>query len=192
MASPGIENTQILVVDDENDLREFHRESLEGAGFVCFTACSGQVALEVFAAEQIDLAIIDVMMPEMAGLDLFAEVKEKYPRTAVLLMGAEERMDIAVSQIKGGALDYLIKPVDKAKLIDAVNEALEKQIEYLENLGDQQHLEELLVHQSKALENKIQEVKALSRMFGIMPVVEPTPGAAGGILKPRPELPETS
>ncbi len=74
-------------------------------------------------------------------------------------------MDVAVSQVKGGALDYLVKPVKKAKLIEAVNEALEKQSEFLENSDHQQHLEELLMHQSKALENKVREVRALNKMF---------------------------
>ena len=112
---------KILVVDDEEDLREFHRENLEGAGFVCSTASSGQAALAGLAAEEIDLAVVDVMMPDMSGLDLFTEVKEKFPRTAVLFVSAEDRIDVAVAQIKGGALDYLVKPVDKAKLIEAVN-----------------------------------------------------------------------
>lgn len=179
MRQPDIRKRQILVVDDEKDLRELHRENLEDAGFVCFTASSGRDALDVFVTEEIDLTVIDVMMPEMSGVELFTKVKEKYPRTAVVFVSGEDRMDVAVSQIKEGALDYLVKPVDKAKLIEAVNEALEKQSAYLENFGHQQHLEELLVHQSKALENKIQEVKALNRMFSELPGAglsqEPTP-----------------
>ena len=158
-----------MVVDDEKDLRELLQEDLEDAGFVCFTASSGRDALGVLAAEEIDLAVVDVMMPEMSGVDLFTKVKEEYPRVAVLFVSVENRMDVAVSQIKGGALDYLVKPVEKTKLIEAVHEALEKQSAYLENFGHQQHLEELLVHQSKALENKILEVKALNRMFAELP-----------------------
>ena len=169
MPESNTKKRQILVVYDEKCLRELHRENLEDAGFVCFTASNGQDALKVFSAEEIDLAVLDAVMPEMSGVDLFAKVKENYPRVAVLFISAEDRMDVAVSQIKEGALDYLVKPVDKAKLIEAVNEALEKQSAYLENFGHQQHLEELLVHQSKALENKIQEVNALNRRFSELP-----------------------
>ena len=192
MAGSGIRDRKILVVDDEEDLRELHRENLEGAGFVCFTASSGQAALAVLAAEEIDLAVVDVMMPDMSGLDLFTEVKEKFPRTAVLFVSAEDRIDVAVSQIKGGALDYLVKPVDKAKLIEAVNEALEKQSEYLEKFGHQQHLEELLVHQSKALENKVREVRSLNRKFAELSEANASPGSAGIVIKPAPELPGAS
>ena len=176
-----------MVVDDEKDLRELLQENLEDAGFVCFTACGGREALKVFASEEIDLAVVDVMMPGMNGVDLFTRIKEEYPRVAVLFVSAETRMDVAVSQIKGGALDYLIKPVDKTKLIEAVIEALEKQSAYLENFGHQQHLEELLVHQSKALENKIREVEVLNQKVAGLPAQTGIPDS--GALR---EPPKTS
>ncbi len=117
MPEQGITKRQILVVDDEKDLQELLQENLEDAGFVCFTACSGRDALRVFAAEEIDLAVVDVMMPGMSGVDLFTRIKEEYPRVAVLFLSAENRMDVAISQIKGGAMDYLVKPVEGTKLI---------------------------------------------------------------------------
>jgi len=191
MPSPGDKNTHILMVDDETDLLESRREELESAGRVCFTARGEQAALAVLAAEHIDLAIVDMTMTEMSGIGLLKEIKEKYPRTAVLLTGAEDRVDLAVSLIKDGAIDYLVKPVDRAKFIAAVKDALEMQSQYLENLGHQQHLEELLVHQSKALENKIIEVKALSGMFVELVVVKAKLNSIG-ILDSAPEPPGAS
>lgn len=160
-----------MVVDDEQDHRDLQKETLEEAGFACFTAASGEDALKVLAEEKIDLAIVDVRMPGMSGPELFTEVKDSYPGVAVLFVSVETRMDIAVTHLKSGALDYLVKPVSKAELIQSVNDALEKQNHYLENYGQQEHLEELLLHQSKALENKVREVKALNRMFSKMPVL---------------------
>ena len=191
MARPGIKNAHILIVGDETGLLDSRREDLEGDGRVCSTAHGRQAALEALAAEQIDLAIIDMTMEVMSGLGLFREIKEKYPRTAVLLVGAEDRVELAVSLIKDGVIDYLVKPVDRAKLINAVKDGLEKQSQNIENLGHQQHLEELLVHQSKALENKISEVKALSGMFAELVVVK-AKLSASGILDPGPEPPGTS
>ncbi len=188
MTRPGIKNTHILIVGDETDLVESLREDLEGAGLTCSIALSGQAALEAFAVQQIDLAIVDMTMLGMSGLGLFKEIKEKYPRTAVLLIGAEDRVDLAVSLIKDGAVHYLVKPVDRAKLINAAKDSLEEQCQNLENLGHQQHLEELLVHQSKALENKIMEVKALSGMFAELVVVKAKLNASG-ILNSGPEPP---
>ncbi len=165
MSRTGSRNHQILIVDDDRGLRDLHQENLEEAGFICYTASDGEAALEILAREAIDLAVIDIVIPGMSGLELFQRMKEQYPWVAVLFLSAVDQMDVAVSHVKGGAFDYLVKPVDKARLIGSVNEALEKQSEYLEMSGHQRHLEELLVHQSKALENKIREVRALNRMF---------------------------
>jgi len=171
-----------LVVDDESGLRDLHQENLEDAGFVCFTAENGQAALDVMTVEAIDLAVIDIIMPGMSGLELFQRMKKQYPWIAVVFVTAVDQMDVAVSRVKGGALDYLVKPVSKTKLIGAVGEALEKQSIYLENHGNQQHLEELLVHQSKALGNKVREVRALNRMFSEINSTRALPQNGAGTL----------
>ncbi|MDA0264422.1 MAG: response regulator [Chloroflexi bacterium] len=165
MTRTGNRHHQILIVDDEQGLRELLQENLEDAGYICFAASNGRTALDIMSAESIDLAIVDVMMPEMSGLELFQLMREKYPWVAVVFVTAVDQMDVAVSQVKNGAMNYLVKPVSKTRLIDAVSEALNQQSEFLENTGHQQHLEELLVHQSKALENKVREVRALNKMF---------------------------
>ena len=164
-----IDTRTILIVDYEKDFREYHRDSLKCAGYTCFTAASAQAASELLAATDIDLAVVDIMMPKMDGLELFQEVKQKYPQTAVLFVSDENRMDIAVSHLREGALDYLMKPLDGPTLVNAVHEALLRHGEYLENSGHQQHLEELLVHQSKALENKVREVKTLNQIVADLP-----------------------
>ena len=79
------------------------------------------------------------------------------------------------SHLKSGALDYLINPVSKAELVQSVNDAREKQNHYMENYDQQEHREELLLHQSKALENKVRGVKALNRMFAKMPMLGGSP-----------------
>ncbi len=97
--------------------------------------------------------------------------KNNHLDVAALFVSVEARMDIAVTHLKSSALDYLFKPVSKAELVQSVNDAREKQDHYLENYDQQEHREELLLHQSKALENKAREVKALNRMFAKMPML---------------------
>lgn len=126
MLSEGYKNNQILVVDDEVGLRDLHQENLEDDGFICFTAGNGPEALDILAVEAIDLAVIDIIMPGMSGLELFELMKDKYPWVAVLFVTAVDQMDVAVARVKGGASDYLVKPVSRTKLIGAVTEALEK------------------------------------------------------------------
>lgn len=186
MSGTANRNHQILVVDDESGLREIHQENLEDAGFICFTAANGQDALDLLAVEAIDLAVVDIIMPGMSGLELFQQMKERYPWIAVLFVTAVDQMDVAVSRVKGGALDYLVKPVSRAKLVGAVNEALERQSEYLENSGHQHHLEELLVHQSSALKNKVREVRALNRMFSELHGSRAMPPESAGALELQP------
>ena len=185
MSSTANRNHQILVVDDESGLRDIHQENLEGAGFICFTAANGQAALDVLAVEAIDLAVVDIIMPGMSGLELFQQMKEQYPWIAVLFVTAVDQIDVAVSRVKGGAFDYLVKPVSRDKLIGAVGEALEKQNEFLENSGHQRHLEELLVHQSNALKNKVREVRALNRMFSELHGGRALPQDVAGTLEPQ-------
>ena len=186
MSSEGNNNHQILVVDDESGLRDLHQENLEGAGFICFTAGNGPEALDLLAVESIDLAVIDIIMPGMSGLELSELMKERYPWIAVLFVTAVDQMDVAVSRVKRGAFDYLVKPVSRIKLIGAVTEALEKQAAAMETSGHQQHLEELLVHQSKALANKVREVRALNRMFLELRGGRAVPEDAAGTLELQP------
>ncbi len=158
-----VKNTHILVVNDESRLLDSQRGFLERAGFICFTATSAREALDVLSQEEIALAVIDVEMPGISGADLFAAIKEKYPWTGVVLVSDDERRDAAVAQIKAGALDYLVKPVEGSALVLAVRDALERRGSHLERIGDLQHLEELIAHQSKALDNKAQEIRSLTR-----------------------------
>lgn len=169
MTAPKGEITRILVVDDEKRFLDSHREILVNAGFDCSTASDDQTALECMSEGDISLALIDVAMLGLPEPDLFAEIREKYPWAAVVLVGEDDRRDAAVGHIKKGALDYLVKPIDGSHLVQAVNEALERHKNRMEGISQQQHLEELLVHQSKALENKIQEVKALNRILAGVP-----------------------
>ena len=185
-------NHPILVVDDEEGLLNLQQDYLEAAGFMCFTASSGRAALQVLAGEAIDLVVIDVLMPGMSGLELFQQIKGKFPWTAVLFVTGVNEMDVAVSQVKDGAFDYLIKPVNRTRLIESVKKALESQSEYLESSSHQRHLEELLVHQSKALENKVREVRSLNRKFAELSEANASPSSAGIVIKPEPELPGAS
>ena len=92
MSGTANRNHQILVVDDESGLREIHQENLEDAGFICFTAANGQAALDLLAVEAIDLAVVDIIMPGMSGLELFQQMKERYPWIAILFVTAVDQI----------------------------------------------------------------------------------------------------
>ena len=124
-----LSKTQVLVVDDEQQIRDMFCESLQEAGHTCFSAAGGKEALGILANEAIDLVIIDIIMPGMSGLSLFEYMKERHPDVAAIFVTAMDDVNIAVSNLKHGAYDYLLKPVTLKRLKEAVDEVLEKREE---------------------------------------------------------------
>ncbi len=119
--------TRILVVDD--DLR--YCRSLEALldlnGFQIVTANSGQEAAEVFDRETLDLALLDVRMPDANGFDLLKRFKESRPSLPIIMLTANASIDAATDALRQGAYDYLRKPFEHAKLLKTIQNALEQQ-----------------------------------------------------------------
>ena len=109
----------ILVVDDDPGQRSLLCSFLTGQGFPVTTASSGQEALELLAAAQPGMLISDVRMPGMTGLELLGFVAERHPDLPVLLVTAYADIRDAVGAIRGGAVDYLEKPIDLDQLLEA-------------------------------------------------------------------------
>ena len=117
---------QILIVDDEEGIRDLLRENLEEQGYLCYTAASGESALGILAAHSVDLALVDMMMPGMTGISLFGHMTDRFPDTAVIFDTAVDDLSLAVRQLKKGAYDYMVKPVSRKRLLHSVEEALSK------------------------------------------------------------------
>jgi len=105
------ETGKILVVDDDADMRGLLSDVLESDGYRVGTAESGEKALQALAEEQYDLVLTDLRMKGMLGTALLSEIKHRYPDTGVILMTAFGTVESAIEAMKGGAMDYLIKPV---------------------------------------------------------------------------------
>ena len=112
---------KILVVDDEAFMREVLELRLRKKGFEVCLASSGAEAQEQTRAEEPDVVISDVMMPDLDGLELLQLLKAGDPHRPVVLITAHGTIDSAVEALKRGALDFLTKPLDYEKL-DAVLE----------------------------------------------------------------------
>jgi len=98
-------------VDDDADMRGLLSDVLESDGYRVGTAESGEKALQALAEEQYDLVLTDLRMKGMLGTALLSEIKHRYPDTGVILMTAFGTVETAIEAMKGGAMDYLIKPV---------------------------------------------------------------------------------
>ncbi len=110
---------KILVVDDEQSMCEFMEIMLKKEGYTVATSVSSREAIQMAAAENYDLIIADLMMPEMSGLELLKKVKKARPGQDFLVMTAFASVDTAIEAMKEGALDYITKPfkVDEIKLV---------------------------------------------------------------------------
>lgn len=120
----------ILVAEDEADIRNLLTISLEDEGYRVFPAADGMAALECFEAESIDLAILDVMMPRLDGFNLLRRIREKSTVPVIFLTARGEDMD-KVMGLGMGADDYLSKPFSMSELIARVAAHLRRSREYL-------------------------------------------------------------
>jgi two-component system, cell cycle response regulator len=110
----------LLVVDDEETLRSVVSQVLSADGFLVAEAASGEEALEVFQGETHQLVITDIRMGGMSGIELLTEIKRRNPDTQVVIMTSHASLDSALSAMRAGAYDYLIKPFESLDLISAV------------------------------------------------------------------------
>ena len=136
---------RILVADDEESIRWVLSKALKKQGFYVDLAEDGSQAKNLARKHHYDLAILDIKMPGIQGLDLLKQFRTEYPDTLIIIMTAEATMEHAVSAMKHGAYDYLTKPFDLTAL-DAIILKAEKAAELT---GKIDHLkEELQEHYS--------------------------------------------
>ena len=115
----------VLVVDDEEGVRASVRAILEETCEV-LEAENGEAALEVLAAHDVDLVMLDQRMPGEAGVDILPRVKALDPSVVVVLATAVREVRTAVEALKRGAYDYLTKPFDVDDILGLADRALEK------------------------------------------------------------------
>lgn len=125
---------KILVVDDEQSLREVLSIMLKRTGYAVTSAADGEEAIELLNKDIFDLVITDLRMPKIDGMEVLKAAKSASPETVVLLITAFASADSAVEAMKQGAYDYLTKPfqVDEVQLI--IRNALEKRRLTTENI----------------------------------------------------------
>ncbi|MBL4809681.1 MAG: sigma-54-dependent Fis family transcriptional regulator [Phycisphaerales bacterium] len=115
----------ILIVDDETILRESMANLLEDEGYESLQAENGRVAHEILLEREVDVVLSDVRMPEMDGMNLLAHLKKLAPQTPIIMMTAYGTVEDAVSAIRIGAWDYLLKPVQFDDLLLKIQRAIE-------------------------------------------------------------------
>jgi putative nucleotidyltransferase with HDIG domain len=139
---------KILIVDDETRVREIISRKLADEGYHCLTASNGNSALKLVKADQVDLVLLDIMMPGKSGTEVLKEIRDVRPDIAVIMVTAIADVQTAIALMKAGAYDYIIKPVELNVLLVSLNRALEKRQLLIENRDYQSHLENRVEEQT--------------------------------------------
>lgn len=121
---------RILVVDDEPDVRKVVRLSLEKAGYDVVEAEDGHQAVqEIKSGENpllLDVILTDIRMPKLNGLEAIQFFQYEFPHVSLIVLTGFPDLTMATSLMKNGIIDYLVKPVEKEKLLTAVAKAMEQ------------------------------------------------------------------
>jgi len=146
-------NQNILIIDDERNIRRTLDMILSGEGYQVFTCASAQAGLDVLKKDRIHLVLLDIVMPEINGLDLLPKLLEVRPNLAIIMISGHGSVQNAVLAIKRGAYDFLEKPLDRDKVLMAISRALQTRKLAAENRHLKQQIEGRyeMVGQSPAL-----------------------------------------
>src|SRR5258708_11819495 len=117
-------NESVLVVEDDAELREALVDTLRAADLSALSAPDAPAALQLLESEEIALVISDVQMPGPNGYQLLSSIRQLRPDLPVVLMTAHGTVAQAVSAMREGATDYIVKPFDAQALIDMARRQL--------------------------------------------------------------------
>ncbi|WP_297281150.1 response regulator [uncultured Anaerococcus sp.] len=139
-----MENNKVLILDDEDSIRQFMKINLEYQGYQTVEAASGEEAIKVFEQENPAVAILDVMLPGISGFEVCQTIREKSPKTGIIMVSAKSQDIDKILGLERGADDYIIKPFNPQELILRVRSlmrrvnlsSVEKQTSNSKNITD--------------------------------------------------------
>jgi two-component system response regulator AtoC len=121
---PEVENIEILVVDDELLTRDLLYDFLSSENYTVHLAEDGKKAISMIDEVDFKVALVDLKMPEIDGLEVASVLSEKKPYVPVVIMTAYPSVDSAVESIKKGIFDYIIKPFNISQLSKIISKAV--------------------------------------------------------------------
>jgi two-component system NtrC family response regulator len=148
---------RILVVDDDRAVRSALKVNLAKAGYEVRLVSSAEEATEALAEREVDLVVTDVKMPGRGGMALLEDLREHRPETRVVLMTGHGSVEDAVSAMKQGASDYIIKPISKTELLLVIQRALR---------------ERALLAEVKQLRAEVEERYGFENIIGAHPSIQ--------------------
>ena len=128
---------RILLVEDDKEIREGIEIFLRSQGYQVLQAADGLQGLEILKKEEVELAIVDVMMPRMDGITMVVKLREKYDFPVIFLSAKSEEVD-KILGLNMGADDYITKPFTPMELLARVNSQLRRYHRFMDRLNKQE------------------------------------------------------
>ncbi|MDZ7290243.1 MAG: sigma-54 dependent transcriptional regulator [candidate division KSB1 bacterium] len=161
------DKANILIIDDEEALRDSCSQALQKEGYTVRCAKDGMEGLEFFKKEFFHVVLLDLRLPGLDGMEVLSKIKEESPETPVIIITAYASIESAIEAMKRGAFDYLAKPFSPEELRIVIRKALDSRNILLENIYLRKELEaktefDLVVGKSKAMEKVLDIVRRVS------------------------------
>ena len=164
-----MEINHVLIVEDDKEIREGVQIYLQSQGYKVFQAADGIEGLEVLEKEEIHLAIVDVMMPRMDGIQMTVKLREKYDFPVIFLSAKSEEVD-KIMGLNMGADDYVTKPFTPLELLARVNSQLRRYRRFMEKLGDKEKTQNIHVIGGLELDEERVEVRVDGELVKVTPM----------------------
>ncbi len=160
---------RILIVDDEEVLRDVLDAVLRREGFEVVSASTGEEALSLLDGEEIDLVILDIMLPGISGIDTLRSMRISNPHLPVIIITAFSSIDGAIEAMKHGAYHYIPKPFKNEEVIITVNKALEQR-----RLSNENERLKAELSEKYAYANIIGKSEAMRKVYELVRLAAPS------------------
>jgi DNA-binding NtrC family response regulator len=178
---------KILVIDDEPILRDSLKVALETSGYGVITARTGEDGLDLFQKESPDLVLLDHWLPGMNGDEVLRHIKEVDEEVPVIVMTAQGSIELAVSSMKMGAFDFLVKPFELDQFEALIKRGLDrvrlkKEVEWLRAQYQEKFHRGGMIHASQKMKDLLEMAEKLARGSDTTVLIEGETGTGKELL----------
>lgn len=166
----------VLIVDDEGQFLQSAHFSLKTSGLTNVERCDdSRCVLEILDRKKVSVVLLDILMPHITGKELLPQITSKYPGIPVIMLTALNEIETAVECMKVGAFDYLVKPIDKTRLVTTLKRAIEFREMKLENSKLQELLLSDTLTDTSSFSEIITDSCAMKSIFKYIEAIASTP-----------------
>ena len=155
---------RILIVDDEEPVARLLQRWLADEGYAAEVAGGFEEARARLEQENFDLVTLDIMMPEVGGMQVLEWIRERYPDVGIIMATAIGKVDSVLEAMRGGAMGYLIKPFNLELVTEEIGLAMERQRLVAENRAYRLELEQKVEERTRQLRQKVRELDGRDRL----------------------------